>query len=145
MYLPAHISAGAIIGMQIKDPILAGGVAFASHFLLDAIPHWQLVKSPYRFSRRSVVTLVGTMVFTPLLGWYFLSTAPPEYQSSVLFAMVSSCIPDIDDILVMIPWIRSSDSFQRFRLLHNRLQHETTHVCGILSQVIPILLALLVE
>ncbi len=69
MYLPSHISAGTLIGLATQNPIFAGAAAFVSHFVLDAIPHWQLVRYPYRFSWKSTVTLVGTIVITPLFGW----------------------------------------------------------------------------
>lgn len=34
-----HAMSGAIIGLTISSPVIAGGLAFASHFVLDAVPH----------------------------------------------------------------------------------------------------------
>lgn len=35
-----HALGGAIIGLTISNPVLAVPLAFASHFVLDAIPHF---------------------------------------------------------------------------------------------------------
>ena len=35
----SHIAAGATVGIALQDPWLAFPVAFATHYLLDAIPH----------------------------------------------------------------------------------------------------------
>lgn len=39
MILTSHILAGAAIGSQINNPVLAATFAFISHFVLDFIPH----------------------------------------------------------------------------------------------------------
>lgn len=139
MYLPSHASTGAMIGLYVHNPYLACMLAFASHFVLDAVPHWQLVMPPYKFSWRSVVTLIGTVVATPLLGGYLYSSAPNASQAAVLAAMISACLPDIDDALVVIPGVDSNVLFQKFRAFHNNLQKETTEIIGILFQLIPII------
>jgi hypothetical protein len=41
MILASHAIAGAAIGRLTKNPILAFLLGLASHFALDAIPHWQ--------------------------------------------------------------------------------------------------------
>jgi len=40
MTITNHILAGAIIGAVIKEPALALPIAFASHFVMDALPHF---------------------------------------------------------------------------------------------------------
>ena len=39
MYLTVHALTGALIGKQIVSPLLAFGLGFLSHFVLDVIPH----------------------------------------------------------------------------------------------------------
>lgn len=144
MYLPSHASTGAMIGLYVHNPYLACGLAFASHFVLDAVPHWQLVMPPYKFSWRSVVTLIGTIVLTPLSFILLYLFAPPENTHTVLFAMVFACLPDLDDVLIMIPWIASNKLFQRFRTFHNSIQKETTQIHGLVFQLVPIVVAIVV-
>ncbi len=40
MLVTNHILAGSVIGLTIQEPILAITVAFLSHFLMDALPHF---------------------------------------------------------------------------------------------------------
>lgn len=40
MLITNHILAGSIIGLTIKEPSLAIITAFASHFAMDALPHF---------------------------------------------------------------------------------------------------------
>ncbi len=52
-----HALSGALIGLVVTQPILAIPLAFASHFLLDAVPHFGLdefgghLKNPKKFHR----------------------------------------------------------------------------------------------
>ncbi|HTE22131.1 MAG TPA: hypothetical protein VK674_03745 [Candidatus Limnocylindria bacterium] len=40
MTVTNHILAGALIGMTVHNPIVAALLAFASHFVMDALPHF---------------------------------------------------------------------------------------------------------
>ncbi|OGE31832.1 hypothetical protein A2631_01750 [Candidatus Daviesbacteria bacterium RIFCSPHIGHO2_01_FULL_44_29] len=40
MTITNHVLAGSIIGLIVKEPILAVTIAFASHFVMDALPHF---------------------------------------------------------------------------------------------------------
>jgi hypothetical protein len=41
MILAAHAIAGAALGRWSQNPVISFALGFASHFVLDAIPHWQ--------------------------------------------------------------------------------------------------------
>jgi len=40
MLITNHVLAGSLIGLNIKEPALAIVIAFASHFVMDALPHF---------------------------------------------------------------------------------------------------------
>ncbi len=40
MTITNHVIAGSIIGLTVKEPILAITIAFASHFVMDMLPHF---------------------------------------------------------------------------------------------------------
>ena len=40
MTATAHALVGAAIASHVREPLLSGGLIVSSHFLLDAIPHW---------------------------------------------------------------------------------------------------------
>jgi len=35
-----HVLAGAVIAAKVQNPFLAIPLAFASHFILEKVPHW---------------------------------------------------------------------------------------------------------
>ncbi|MCA9325530.1 hypothetical protein KDA23_05720 [Candidatus Saccharibacteria bacterium] len=45
MYVSVHATVGAVVGQQTGNPLLAFGAGFASHLLLDVIPHGDSAKS----------------------------------------------------------------------------------------------------
>ena len=40
MVITNHVLAGSLIGIGIKEPTLAITLAFVSHFVMDALPHF---------------------------------------------------------------------------------------------------------
>ena len=40
MFLTPHVAVGVAIGSLIPNPVIAVPLALASHFVLDAVPHW---------------------------------------------------------------------------------------------------------
>ncbi len=40
MTAPNHALTGAVIGLAVANPLAAAGLAFLSHFMCDAIPHY---------------------------------------------------------------------------------------------------------
>jgi len=40
MLITNHVLAGSIIGLTVKEPSLAIIIAFASHFVMDMMPHF---------------------------------------------------------------------------------------------------------
>lgn len=40
MTISNHLLAGTLVGLQFHNPLIAIPIAFASHFVLDAVPHF---------------------------------------------------------------------------------------------------------
>jgi hypothetical protein len=99
-----HLLAGAAVGRTVKRPWLALPVAFASHFLLDAIPHLgphSLFgvdgEGPQR--REVLMAAVDVGLGVPLLLW--LAWPGPE-RRVVLTAALYACLPDL--LFNIPPW-----------------------------------------
>lgn len=58
-----HALTGAIIGLSISNPIVAIPLAFASHFALDAIPHYRPLGSSH-----SDDEVIASKKFMPILS-----------------------------------------------------------------------------
>lgn len=53
-----HLLVGTLIGLTIKQPALALPIAFASHFVLDALPHYGYNGDGYGEALKHKTTLV---------------------------------------------------------------------------------------
>jgi len=87
-----HVLSGALIGALARRPMLAFGVGVASHFVLDAVPHWGKWGSHSRFMRVAVpdglVSLAAMAAFTAL--------APADRRAAVAAGMTGALLPDIN-------------------------------------------------
>jgi hypothetical protein len=90
-----HVVAGGVIGLVCKrHPLAAVAVGFASHFALDALPHWGASSSEdfYRVARRDGVTGAVLLASTLVL-------APRRARPALAGAMLASVAPDADMVL----------------------------------------------
>ena len=118
MLLTNHVLSGALIGAVTRRPAAAFAVGVASHFALDAVPHWGKWASTRHFLRVAVpdglISLAAMGAITAL--------APPERRSAVLAGMTGAALPDIDKPAKLwfgrTPWPRAVDRF------HIRIQPE---------------------
>jgi hypothetical protein len=116
--LTNHVLSGALIGALIRRPAAAFAVGVASHFALDAVPHWGDWASTRHFLRAAVpdglISLAAMGAITAL--------APAERRPAVVAGMTGAALPDIDKPtklwLGWSPWPRPVDQF------HIRIQPE---------------------
>ena len=113
-----HVLSGAVIGALSRRPESAFAAGVASHFALDAVPHWGKWGSRRRFLQVAVpdglVSLAAMAAITAL--------APAERRTAVLAGMTGATLPDIDKptklYLGLTPFPRAVDRF------HQRIQRE---------------------
>lgn len=92
MLVTNHVLSGALIGTVTRRPEVAFAAGVASHFVLDAVPHWGDWGSQRRFLRVAVPDgLTGLAVIGALAA-----TSPPSRRLSVLAGMAGAALPDID-------------------------------------------------
>jgi hypothetical protein len=116
--LTNHVLSGALIGALARRPGPAFAVAVASHFALDAVPHWGDWGSKRRFLRVAVPDgLVGLATMGALAA-----LSPADRRPAVVAGMAGAALPDIDKPTVMCfgrsPFPRAVDRF------HSRIQRE---------------------
>ncbi|RJR15224.1 hypothetical protein C4579_02855 [Candidatus Microgenomates bacterium] len=90
----AHALIGAAIAAKIGDPVLAGVLAFGTHFACDAIPHWDLGTNWRK--RPKIVTgalaITETLIGLALPFLLFASLVPSIMTMAI--AVVASLLPD---------------------------------------------------
>ena len=106
MVLSTHAVVGAaVIVLTPTHPILGTTLAFASHFLLDAIPHWDYTLysdsltpdkhgSLHLDSKLAldIVRIGGDAVLGLIVAWYFFST--PVHPYLWFFGASAAIFPD---------------------------------------------------
>ena len=92
MLLTNHVLSGALIGAVVRRPVPAFLLGVASHFVLDAIPHWGNWRDKRQFLQVAVSDgLTGLAVMTA-----FAAAAPSGRRAAVTAGMVGAALPDID-------------------------------------------------
>jgi hypothetical protein len=88
-----HVLSGALIGAVTRRPAAAFALGAASHFALDAVPHWGDWGDDKSLFMRVAVRdgLTGLAVMGALTA-----LASPSARVAVLAGMVGAALPDLD-------------------------------------------------
>lgn len=100
MFLTTHAAAGVLISHYTINPYAVFGLAFASHFFLDFIPHgdetlyhdeeWQVLK---KFKRPIIVNLFDLLGLVSVI--LFVINDPGDTTSRLmLIGIIGSILPD---------------------------------------------------
>jgi len=98
MTAPNHALTGAAIGLTVANPVLALPLAFLSHFVCDAIPHYDPPgeDGPVRFSSRRFVyefLVVGAGLCLALA--LLLAIVRPKHWLGAVFCAFLATSPDL--------------------------------------------------
>src|SRR3989344_7339677 len=112
---------GAVITQVIPDPTMSIPLAVASHFVLDAVPHWDGSAPKPPFKTRQVTTAAVDYGFGLTLI-YFLTLGNP--LALLLFAgAISATLPDIfQGILSSINYFFKKQYLKEFTRFHVAIQ-----------------------
>lgn len=118
-----HAVTGAFVATVVKEPIIAFPAALASHFLIDALPHWD-----YKISggqKRKQFVMAADLFFALLL-LAIISYLLAEQWWLVFFGGVVAIAPDamwLPNIVTGQPIkAKGSDIFSQVRRFHMRIQ-----------------------
>jgi hypothetical protein len=113
-----HVLAGALIGTVLPGPASAFAAGVASHFVMDAVPHWG-DRDEQVFLR---VAVVDGLVGLATMAWV-TSRTPRGRRGRVLAGMLGACFPDTDKPSTLF-FGRSPFPLAVDRL-HHWVQHES--------------------
>ena len=116
--LTNHVLSGALIGALARHPLPAFAVGVASHFALDAVPHWGDWGSTRRFLQVAVPDgLIGLAAMAALAA-----LSPAERRPAVVAGMAGAALPDISKpTRLWFGWSPFPAAVDRF---HGRIQPE---------------------
>ena len=121
MLLINHVLSGALIGALARRPLPAFAAGVASHFVLDAVPHWGDWGSRRRFLRVAVADGLVSLAVAGAVA----ATTPSERRPAVLAGMAGAALPDLDKpTRLWFGWSPFPAAVDRF---HSRIQREAWH------------------
>lgn len=101
MFLTTHAAAGIALSRVVDDPLTLFGLAVASHFVMDFIPHgdenlyhdneWKIQK---RYRRALSITAVDLTLLTLLVLWAVTRAEAPG-GGLLMVGILGSLIPDL--------------------------------------------------
>jgi len=144
-----HVFIGAAIARAIPNPFIAIPLAFASHFILETIPHWnphlntetQKFGSPTK--RSTAITAVDSTLALASGSFIAYHALPNSSQAILVLACCFfAVLPDVMEgpyffLHMKTEWIKKWIGFQK------SLQNDTTVFWGLVTQVLTILAAIL--
>jgi hypothetical protein len=140
MFWIVHILIGMIIGVKFKSPWLVIPIALLSHFVLDAIPHWDgnFDKKKFKKTRKVVINDIDMVVkFLDIIGT--ISVLIYFYMQSdrgmMLLGAVMAILPDMSKIGYLTK-LKDTKGYMRYIMFHNNIQGETSIIDGLSVQVI---------
>ena len=94
MVATAHLLVAGAIASRVQNPALAVSLSFVSHFIMDAVPHWDIGTD---WRKRTKLTTGATAILDTLIGAilsfaFFRSSAPSV--PLLLACMAASVLPD---------------------------------------------------
>jgi hypothetical protein len=119
MLLTNHVLSGALIGALVRRPPRAFAAGVASHFVLDAVPHWGDWNSQRQFMR---VAVPDGLVSLALMGALTAASAPGQ-RAAVLAGMAGAALPDADKPATV--WFGCSPFPAAVDRFHARIQDES--------------------
>lgn len=119
MLLTNHVLSGALIGALARRPLPAFAVGVASHFVLDASPHWGDWSSPRQFLQ---VAVPDGLISLAAMG-AIAAACPPGRRPAVVAGMAGAALPDLDKpTTLFFGWSPFPAPVDRF---HSRIQRES--------------------
>lgn len=151
MFLTTHAAAGIAISQYVNDPIAVFGLSFASHFVLDFIPHgderlyhdeeWKIQK---RYKRAALINAVDLGALVGLTLWAVSQNSLPN-STTIAIGILGAILPDFLSFffpvihqrfswLFLMRWLYAITKPTGLRYfvrgqnrLHNLLHHEIIH------------------
>ncbi len=127
-----HVLSGALIGAAVRRPVPAFLLGVASHFVLDAVPHWGDWRDSRQFLQVAMADGLAGLAAMAVLA----AASPPSRRASVTAGMAGAALPDLDK--PSLQWFGFSPFPAAVGRFHSGIQDEAFDrygreaVCGVL-------------
>lgn len=117
-----HVVFGSLIAVTINQPLIAIPAALASHFIMDALPHYGEDPRAPRGSKYYLIRILADATASTLVVLYFISLHPPNVGLLITCAIVA-VLPDF--LWPLALFIKRSGPLWAFFKFHKLIQRES--------------------
>ena len=117
-----HVLTGALIGAVIVTPVVALPLAFVSHFVLDALPHF--TDKTLALNSRKFMVILGLDMLLALTVLVVIMVLQPAHWRLLLACGVFASAPDLMWLPLYIRGLYSikAHPFNRIQRFHDGIQ-----------------------
>lgn len=144
-----HVFIGAAIATAIPNPFIAVPLAFASHFVLEMVPHWNphLNSETKKFgqpTRRSTFITTVDATLALVSGSIIAYQAFPDMSQvvTILACCFAAVLPDVMEGPYFFLHMKNA-FIEKWIAFQKSLQNDTGPVFGMLTQAVAIVAAVL--
>ena len=120
MLITNHVAGGAVVGAVAPGPVSAFVVGVASHFAMDAVPHWGVVE----YDDFLKVAVPDGLIGLAAMSWLTRATRGSR-KATVFAGMLGACLPDADKPSLL--FIGRSPFPHGLDRWHGEIQREEPH------------------
>jgi len=143
-----HVFIGAAIATKIPNPLIAIPLAFASHFILEMVPHWNphLNSETDKFghvTKKSTLIVIADSSLALVSGCFIAYQALPNtgHAITILLACLASILPDLIEAPYFFLKIKNK-FIAKWITFQKSIQSDTTVVSGAITQLVTIFAAI---
>ena len=135
----SHSLTGAFIASKFPHPLIAIPLIFASHYLEDWIPHWDVgtgLSSGKRKRTSAILLELGELAITFALIYFFFQSGKSELNTAAWFGAFVGLIPDF--LEAPRNFLKWEPSFIKpLNQLHAHFHHSTPNMLfGLMPQAV---------
>lgn len=144
-----HVAVGAAIALKIPNPLISIPLAFASHFILDRVPHWNphFYTETQKFgkpTKKSTTIAVVDSSLALAMGVALAATVLPDWGHTITILACSFASVISDQIKIPFFFFEQRVGFsKKWTDFERSIQIEVPFVPGVLTQLIVISTAFL--
>lgn len=140
-----HALLGAAIAVKLGNPALSIPIAFASHFILERVPHWNphLTNETKKYgqpTKQSTVIVIIDSSLALILGSAIAFSQAPNTMMVIgtLLSSFAAVLPDLIEAPYFFLNIRNNKYIKRWIHFQKGIQVDAPPFWGLLTQVLTI-------
>ena len=140
-----HALLGAVIAVKLGNPALSIPIAFASHFILERVPHWNphLTKETTKYgqpTKQSTTIVIIDSSLALILGSAIAFSQAPNTAMVIgtLLSSFAAVLPDLIEAPYFFLKVRNNKYIKRWIKFQKGIQVDAPPFLGLLTQVLTI-------